>query len=58
MEKSLTATNQTESLIVKIATPLGASELSQDMIQAESETVGVPSEMHKPNRGRIVISGT
>jgi hypothetical protein len=58
MKKSLTATNQTESLIEKIATALWASEVSQDRIRAESESVGVPSEMHKPNCGRIVISGT
>jgi hypothetical protein len=43
MEKSLTATNQTESQRVKIAIPLGALEVSWDMIRAESETVGVPS---------------
>jgi hypothetical protein len=54
MDKSLTATNQTESQRVKIAIPLGAFEVSWDMIQAESETVGVPNEMHKPNHGRIV----
>jgi hypothetical protein len=58
METSLTAMNQTESQRVKIAIPLGALEVSWDMIQAESETMGVPSEMHKPNRGRIVSSGT
>jgi hypothetical protein len=44
MEKSLTAMNQTESLIGEIATALWASEVSQDRIRAESESVGVPSE--------------
>jgi hypothetical protein len=41
MEKSLTEMNQTESQHVKKAIALGALEVSWDMIQAESESVGV-----------------